>query len=348
MIDDARVYEILSEICEGVSPKRSKRGFVARCPVCGDSQKTNRIKRLHTDYYAKHDDWAITCYNGGCPFRSGNIYSLYATVKGVSFSDAKKYIDEDVYDSEAITKALSASPEPTVEEISVVQKSLDLDWNDCIWTTERHPLGRIEERYQKKLQDFIEDRKIPMEYASMLCIAYQGKYQGRVIIPIMHGSDMVYFQGRSVFQNIEPKYLNPDVDKELIISNVDKFNRDKYIIVVEGLIDSWMVEHNQGTSLNGGYFNDRLLEKLFLFTDKGLILVPDNPNIDKAGKEELQRYMKEGRYSGMVDYFIMDGSTIKDLNELKIAKPDLNIYEHIVTNKVGKFGAQMRMNLSGW
>jgi hypothetical protein len=346
MIDDARVFEILSEICENVTSKNNKRGFISRCPVCGDSQKTKRIRRLHTDYYDKHDDWAITCYNGGCPFRSGNIYSLYATVKGCTFSTAKKYINEDIYDAEAITKALSASKKVVHKKLET-QQSLDLDWDDVVFVDETDK-DTFKQRYRKKLFEFLLDRCIKKPYAYQVCVAYQGKYQGRVIIPIYQNGEMVYFQGRALFDNIEPKYLNPDVDKELIISNIDKFDRDKWIIVTEGLIDSWMVEDHQGTSLNGGYFHDRLIEKLFLYTNKGVILAPDNPNIDEAGKEELLRYMKEGKYAGKVKYFIMDDLFNKDLNNIRVEKPTLHIYNMVVENAVDLFTAKMRMKLSGW
>ena len=346
MIDDARVFEILTEICEDVTAKRSKRGFVARCPVCGDSKKTKRIRRLHVDYYSKHDDFAVTCYNGGCPFHSGNVYSLYAAVKGVSYGDARKYIEEDVYDPKAITKALSASkPKPAKVEI-LAQDGIDLEWSDVLTETQE-VTDRFEERYQAALSKFISDRQIPSPYKEEMVVAFQGRYQGRVIIPIYLNGKLMYFQGRSLFDNIEPKYLNPDVDKDMIVSNSDSFSRDKYIVVVEGLIDSWMVEDNQGTSVNGGYFNDDLIEYLLTLTDKGVILCPDNPFLDSAGRLELIRFMKESKYAGIVKYFIMAGA-YKDLNILKVAKPDYNIYQYIVAKSGDKWYTEMQLGVSIW
>ena len=346
MIDDNRVYEILTEICEEVSPKRSKRGYVARCPVCGDSQKSKKIRRLHVDYYSKYNDFVITCYNGGCSFRSGNIYSLYATVKGITFKEAKKYIDEDVYDSRKIIQSLSGSNAP-VKENTLNISSLDLNWSDVIMPNQE-VTNRFQDRAQTLLNDFIKDRCIPDEYADKIVVAVKGRYKGRVIIPIYINNELVYFQGRSLFQNIEPKYLNPDVDKEMIISNSDKFSRDKYIIATEGLIDSWMVEDYQGTSVNGGYFSDELIEKLLTMTDMGVILVPDNPLIDNAGREELIKYLKEGRYAGKVSYYFIQDNNAKDLNNIRQMHPELNIYSHIISHKVGKFGAEMKLSVSNW
>lgn len=348
MIEDNRVYEILTEICESVSHKRNKRGFIARCPVCGDSQKSKRIRRLHTDYYTKHNDWAITCYNGGCPFRSGNLYSLYATVKGITFREAKKYIDEDKYDSEKIIQALSGSKAPEeIEEIQVSQE-LSLHINDILFMNDEVPDDRIKRRYHTALIKFIKDRMIPEDYAIQMCVAHSGRYQGRVIIPIFIDRKLMYFQGRSLFDNVKPKYLNPDIDKSMIISNSDNFSRDKYIIVTEGIIDSWMVEDHQGTSVNGGYFSDELIDFLLTKTDKGVILVPDNITIDKGAKDTLEKFLKESRSAGKVGYFLMPGSRNKDLNNLRVSNPDLNIYEYIVENMIGKFATEMKMNLEGW
>jgi len=347
MIDSARVREILSEICEDVTPKRSKMGFISRCPVCGDSKKSKRIKRLHTDYYSSYNDWVCTCYNGGCPFHSGNIYSLYATVKGISFSEAKKYINDDVYDSGKIISALSGSRVSNIIETITVQNILDLNLTDCIF---QDYIGNntILLRYKKVLTEFLENRCIPQEYRDMICICYRGRYQGRVILPIYLNNKMVYFQSRSLFPNITPKYLNPDIDKSLIISNSDRFSRDKYIILTEGLIDSWMVEEFQGTSVNGGYFSDELIEKLLSMTDKGVIVVFDNPKIDKAGKEGLMKFWKESRFFGKVGYFIIPDKISKDLNDFKRNNKDIHIYEYIVNNFRDKWITEMNLKLNGW
>lgn len=348
MIDDTRVYEILAEICEDVTHKRSKRGFVSRCPVCGDSNKSKRIKRLHTDWYDKYDDWVVTCYNGGCQFRSGNIYSLYAEVRGVTFTEAKKYIKEDVFDAEAIRKALVGNNKDKKKQVVVKQDpDIDLEWSDVV-TPDQEVTDRIQQRYQQALNKFISDRLIPDEYSKDMVAAFQGRYQGRVIVPIYLEGRLRYFQGRSLFPNIEPKYLNPDVDKDMIVSNSDKFDRDMYIIVVEGLIDSWMVEYNQGTSVNGGYVNDILIAHLLKLTDKGIILVPDNPNMDIAGRDTLLTFLKESIYKGKVNYFLMNGCISKDLNDLRIAEPEINIYEHIVSNKKSLFATEMKLKLSRW
>ena len=92
MVDFCRVLEISNEICDNVTYKGEH--IHARCPICGDSARA-RKKRLHIDWYQTYQEWVATCYNGGCPMRSANIYSLYAQATGMEYTEAKRYINND-------------------------------------------------------------------------------------------------------------------------------------------------------------------------------------------------------------------------------------------------------------
>ncbi len=345
MLDQTRVAEILSELGAGEYTERNGH-FKCKCFVCGDSQKSRKIKRLKISYYQQYGTWIAYCFNGGCEIKGTNIYSLYATVKGVSFSEAKKYCNEDVYDAKTIIESMSTS-KPKVEQLIDINPDVDLNWVHVV-NGGQLVTDRFQKRAQSALNNFICERHIPYDYAKDMVAAFDGKYKGRVIIPIYLDGRLRYFQGRSLFPNIEPKYLNPDVDKDMIISNSDKFDRGKYIMVTEGLIDSWMVGYNQGTSVNGGYFSDDIIQALLPLTDKGVILCPDNPNIDISGRKTLIQFMNESIYAGRVEYFLMDGTKDKDLNDLAIGFPELRIYEYIVRNKSSKFKTEMKLNLNGW
>ncbi len=344
MLDQTRVAEMLSELGGDYTERNGH--FKCKCFVCGDSKKSVRTRRLKVSYYQQYDTWIGYCFNGGCEVKGMNIYSLYATVMGVTYSDAKKYINEDVYDTKTIIESLSGT-KPKVEVIVDVNPDVDLNWSDVIGPNQE-VTDRFQQRHQSALNNLISERHIPEQYAKEMVVAYQGKYKGRVIIPIYIKGQLRYFQGRSLFSNIEPKYLNPDVDKDMILSNSDKFDRDRYIVVTEGLIDSWMVDYNQGTTVNGGHFSDSIIQTLLALTDKGIILAPDNPSIDKAGRDSLIQFMEGSAYAGKVSYFIMGGTKYKDLNELKISHPNLNVYEYVVENRSHKFATEMKVNLSSW
>jgi len=341
MIDTDRVSDILNEICTIVKPKRNGNGFVCRCPICGDSSKSERVSRLHVDFYPKYQDWIAKCYNGGCPISgSTNVVSLYARAKGISFIKAKKFILDGVYDIDKLKERLSRKKQ-TQEQVPENHTDINLP-DDCL-DIDDTTKDRIKKRYQKQLKDFVTARHIPDDHKCY--VAYSGKYKGRVIIPVFVDDSLMYFQGRSLFDNIEPKYLNPDVDKTGIVLNSDMFNKDRSIIVTEGIIDSWMVEHNQGTPCLGSYFSDDLIKKLLKMTTKKVILCFDNPLIDKAGYDELMKFTMDSLYKGKVHYFFPNTKTFKDLNDLKINTPDLNVYDYVVKNAVSLYSVITKLKL---
>lgn len=343
MLDFYRALEVSNEICDGVTTKGE--GIVARCPVCGDSSKSKRIKRLHIDWYSRYDTWVVTCFNGGCPFRSGDIYSLYSAVKGCTYGEAKKYINQEVYEPSTIKKRLKTKIRP-IEVKEKTQQDFDIDFETECLTIHSIPDGVIQTRLQVALKKFISDRCL-FSQQDHIYVAHSGKYKCRIIIPIRVGGEIVYFQGRAILDSMEHKYLNPEVDKDTIILNSDNFDKDKMIVLTEGTIDAWMVDYNQGTPFLGSFVNDGFLDELYKHTDKGIIIAWDNPFIDNAGKDELMKFINGSRYSKKIKYFLMPHKDCKDLNDLKIKHPEVNdIYEFVVKNSFSYYNTIIKLRIS--
>ena len=340
MIEQNRVEQILNELCESVTEKPYKLGFKCRCPICGDSKKSIRTQRLHVDYYQRYDDWIAKCYNGGCRLSgSTNITSLYATANGISYLQAKKYINNEIFDSNKAKERLKkniiiTAPEPENKEIKLPEDIISIDDT---------PQDRFQERYKAALELFIKDRHIPKHHKCY--VAYNGKYKGRIIIPVYIDNKLMYYQGRSLFDVIEPKYLNPVIDKTGIVLNSDKFNKNKSIIVTEGIIDSWMVEDDQGTSCLGAFFSDDLISQLFNYTERDVILCFDNPLIDQAGWDELSHFIEESKYKHKVKFFFDPQKDYKDLNDLRKNNNNLNIYSHIIDNSYNLYAIKAKLKL---
>jgi hypothetical protein len=118
--------------------------------------------------------------------------------------------------------------------------------------------------------------------------------------------------------------------------NKNKFDRDKYIIATEGLLDAYSIGH-QGTSYLGGYISDDFIKKLLKLTDVGVILAPDNPSIDKRGKEAISKFMKE-RISNdsRIKFFIYPSNSYKDINNI-VAKDKIDdVYRFVAENSYSK------------
>jgi hypothetical protein len=338
MIEFSRVYELTSEICDNITIKDNK--IITRCPICGDSQKTQKKKRLRISPY--NNTWMCYCWNGGCEVKGLNFYSFYSLATGLSYSEAKTFIDNNTYNSSLLKKKLKKPKKKEKQSVSIeYNKEFDIDFkNECI-TLDDKPNGILQDRLYNALQQFIKDRYIP-DYK--LYVAFDGKYKGRIIIPIIINNKIVYYQGRAV-TDIEPKYLNPEIEKESIISNSDKFNKEKSIILTEGIIDSWMIEDNQGTTFLGSHVNDCFLEKLFKMTDKDVIIVWDNLLIDKAAQEEIENFFDNSIYKKRVKYFLPSLKNFKDLNDLKILKPSLNMYDYVIKNSYSYYNTVIKLKL---
>jgi len=328
------VTDFVYSICEGVKESKNGEHFTARCPICGDSKKSQVKRRFNLDYNKGQP--IFHCFNCG---ESGSFLQLYSKFNNISISEAIKQLYN--YDSEHLIQRLSERKrEKVIEDID--KETFDYILEDCIGPNDTIE-GITMSLYQKSLQTFIQDRCIPDEYE--VYIAYRGKYQGRYIIPIVDGNDdIIYFQGRASSSDIIPKYDNPTVAKSSIVFNEHRFQRDKYIIVTEGILDAMMLG-TQGTTCLGTHITDDFIKRLLKLTDKGIIIALDN---DKAGFQSLLKFIEKNKYSSMVKYFRFPQKyKYDDINKYVTKEKDKNAYDFVVNNKHSKAAILSYMKLGG-
>jgi hypothetical protein len=304
--------------------------FLSRCFICGDSKKNPYKKRFNMDWNNGVPGWH--CWNCG---RHGNFYEIYSIVKGLSYDDAKKEIftfeaSIKQYKKRGNIKSVSINSQKEEKE----KEEDDFNWmKDKCYTIDDED-GMLCKQYINHLSKFIEDRKIPEVYKIYIC--HSGKYKGRIIIPIFNERGrIIYFQARRIPNTkIEPKYDNPVAPKELCILNRHKFDRDKDIIVHEGLIDAFMVG-NQGTSCLGKELSEDLIKELLSLTDKNVIIALDN---DAEAYKALSRFMLKNKYAQKVKYFLYpkEFRGYDDINSIVRSneKGIINIYKLITQNSV--------------
>lgn len=310
------VYENLS------SPEVNKNGnhWTARCPLCGDSKKSIKKKRFNLDY--KDGNPIYHCFNCG---ESGSFLSLYGLIHGIPFEEVKKHIFK--YNKGAIYKKLTNKR----MKKDIYQKGElfdDIFYSNSIGLHSKCD-GYIERKYQSILKNFYEKRNIPKDIE--LRIAYNGLYRDRILIPVFEGEHVVYFQGRSIHDNNERKYLNPKASKSIIL-NRDKFDFDKYIIIVEGLLDAYVIG-DQATTCLGSYISLKFLDEVYKHTNVGVIIAFDN---DIPGKKSLINFIKENPKKNAVKYFLTPEkyNDANDINNI-VEKYSLNtsqLYDIIVKN----------------
>jgi DNA primase len=308
----------------------SKNGthFLARCLLCGDSKKSKNKKRFNLEY--NNGSPMYHCFNCGS---SGSFPELLSKVKGIPITEALREIYR--YDPELIAKRLSnektAPPEPIIEK-QIFNHIL----KDCVGVN-AEPEGIIEKTHQSVLLDFIKQRKVPQD--TNIYIATAGEYKGRIIIPITEGEDIVYFQARSLEENPTRKYMNPQARKNIIF-NKEKFERDKYIVVTESLLDAFQIP-KQGTTCLGSSISDGFIDQLLNLTDTGIIIALDN---DKTGKKRLIDFLNTSK-APKLKYFLMPYDE-KDLSRLAIRHPEItSMYDFVVKHSVSMFEAKIRLKM---
>lgn len=336
-------FEKIVEIAEwlpNVKIDWSRKHIESRCPYCGDSRTKKKVRRFYIDFYPTYDTFIFKCFRCG---ESGNIISLYTYLFNCSYEEARKRLTNKKYDPDYIKKFTNPSKKRNEEE-TIIDEDLDIDLKNECFSLNFTPTSLVEKSAIKKLKEFKEKRKIPDSLP--IYIAHKGRYKGRIIIPIYVNNKLVYFQGRALYDDILPKYLNPHVEKNKIILNIDKFDPEKYIIITEGIIDAHSLENNQGTCVIGGYIDTNFINKVMEYTNKGIIICLDNPKKDQNSREVLKKLIDKNinKYKEKLYFFVMpDKYDAKDLNDLAKDYNMKNIYDFVVNNKHSIL--YMKMNL---
>ena len=318
MFDLQIVSDFAYQYLQKVTTQKNGTHFYTRCPLCGDSKKNSRKKRFHLDWHNGNPGYH--CFN--CD-EAGPFLKLYAIVKGISESQAKSELFK--YDSDRIKKSL------TRKNIAQIFTSETKSYNYILENCLDEPTASVLSDYWMGiLNSFREDRQIPKEYKLYFC--FTGRYKNRIIVPVYKGNDIIYFQGRRIPGTLmQPKYLNPLTEKQIIIHNEENFVRDKYIVVTEGLIDAFSC-YTQGTACLGKEISEPFLKGLFCLTDKGVIIALDN---DESGGKSLDKFMKNNAYNQRCRYFLMPDKykyDCKDINDIKVKYNVDNLYELVVNN----------------
>jgi 5S rRNA maturation endonuclease (ribonuclease M5) len=329
------VSEFMNENCESVTEKNGK--FHCRCPLCGDSQKSQRKKRFHLTFYS--DDKIIyNCFNCNA---SGTFTKLYAFFKGIKEDIAYK----ELHGFTSVKKRLGKVKN---NKLKTEDKKLigDTDYRlllekDCVCENVVS-VGYIESMAVKYLKKFRDERKVPNYVKLWFCL--NGNYKHRIIIPIYDKSGkIVYFQGRRISSKQEPKYLNPSAPKSLIIPNIERLESNNPIVIVEGLLDSYSISN--GTTGLGKSISEEFIKSLKKINEE-IIVVFDN---DDAGREARNKFFNENKYHKQVKYFLwsLKLSKAKDLNQIMVQnKLSIKEMDEIVrTNSYDYDDFYVRINL---
>ena len=303
--------------------KEHSNDVVARCPVCGDSQKNKHTKRLHL--YNKAGETRIGCFNGNCEVGNRTVGSFLRNFYPSVFDSYKSETsagkinqlfqkNEDVF---ADIKVIKQKP-ITTHNLFDFFKDIK-DCNEALLY-----LGKRGYFYNEQYGKFyfgFQDLQIGDKlYKITNCI----------IIPLYFEEEMYGFYSRNIANKEFWTYM-PEVNIGYKIWNFFGIDKNQECYIFEGIFDAISSGLKNCIALMGAKIPQERLNEL-----KKPVFVLDN---DKTGLINSLGYAKQG-YSVYVQ---PDKYKEKDMNELMLNNKDLNIAEMIKQNIYSSIMAQVKI-----
>ena len=165
----------------------------------------------------------------------------------------------------------------------------------------------------KQALNYIKKRNITDLMLQLYNIGFcaTGPYENRIIIPSYDENRRLnYFIARSFLNKTKRKYMNPVVQKEIIIFNESLINWDEPVYIVEGAFDSIFIPN--AIPMLGKFMSEHLFKKLYDNAKKIIIVLdPDAWN----DQERLYHRLNCGKLMGKVWSIKLEGD--KDIADLQ-------------------------------
>lgn len=301
--------------------------ITARCPICGDSRTNKRMKRLHL--YNKGHITNVNCFNGDCPCHNKTVYTFLKEFFPNLFSQYKR----EQFGS-TIEKLANGETE---DVFSIFKKEEEYKKSEVL-------LCDLTEYFHK-----IEDHSEALEYLKSRGFNYKGQYgqwyfgfqdlkigeitykiTDAIIIPLYYNNQMYGFYSRNIKDKQFYTYMH-DANVGYKLWNWFNINKDKPVFIYEGIFDAIAGGLPNSIALMGAKIPEERLNEL-----KYPIFILDN---DKTGLKNSLEYSRRN----MNVYIQPEKYKEKDMNELKLNHPTINISDMIQKNLFKGISAEVRI-----
>ena len=210
--------------------KESPTEIVARCPVCGDSRKSQNKARLHL--YTANDATFVNCFNGDCPVHNKNMFSFlkqfYPNLydKFIYNYKRKKLLS---LNSDLFSKVKIEKESPKLPDI-VYQ-----DFSEYFIPLEKSPaLQYFESR------GFKYNTSMKLYYSNNVLKIGDKEYnlKNSIIIPLYTPDFKWYgFYSRNISEKKFSSYINKE-NNSYKVWNFFNVDRSKPVYIFEGIFDA--------------------------------------------------------------------------------------------------------------
>ena len=208
-----------------------------RCPYCGDSQKSRTKARGFV--YRKKNDLFYKCHNCGVGTTLGKL---------IEHLDSKSYKDYIMERYKSGVKTVNKEPEFKFNEPVFRSKDVCSTLNSLSELGEDHPARKIIDRRNLPISSY-KDLFLCPEFYKFTNNLIPNKFPSldgdhpRLLIPFRNEEGEVFaYQGRA-FGNEKPKYLTIKLQERDKIFGLDKIDKRKEVLVVEGPLDSLFLDN---------------------------------------------------------------------------------------------------------
>lgn len=316
----------------------------AKCPVCND-----RKARFHM--YEKNGMTFLHCFNGGCDMSDSQMrpHTFFRTYYPEIFESYKR---------ETFATNISSLRDRFSEENDLSKISWDLDDLSDPLITE------TKEEIQKPVQTLdlspylvdINNSQETLDYVRSRAITYSEEKYGKwfyaktdlkigettyntkesVVIPLYYNkkdtSSMYGFYSRKIHQKNFATF-NQEVNIGYKIWGWFQIDKKEETLITEGIFDCLTINYQNKIALMGAKIPEERLKEL-----SNPIFVLDN---DKTGILNSIEYAKRG----FKVYIQPNDYREKDMNELMLNHPNLDIYQMIKENIVSGISGVVRLKM---
>ena len=208
-----------------------------RCPYCGDSQKSRTKARGFV--YRKKNDLFYKCHNCGVGTTLGKL---------IEHLDSKSYKDYIMERYKSGVKTVNKEPEFKFDEPVFRSKDVCSTLNSLEELQDDHPARKIIDRRNLPISSY-KDLFLCPEFYKFTNNLIPNKFPSldgdhpRLLIPFRDEKGEVFaYQGRA-FGDEKPKYLTIKLQERDKIFGLDKIDKRKEVLVVEGPLDSLFLDN---------------------------------------------------------------------------------------------------------
>ena len=222
--------------------KETDLDITARCPVCGDSRKNKRTKRLHL--YEKNGVTNCNCFNGDCGVQNKTVYSflrdffpaLLPQYKKETFGNTLEKLSKN--ETADVFSSFKKEPEETLEQ----PEKVDILLHDL-----SSYMHKIEEN--QEALDYLKSRgfdynNLKDKYGQWyfgfqdLKIGEKNyKITNAIVIPLYYDGKMYGFYSRSIYDKVFFTYMH-DANIGYKIWNWFNVDKSKPVYIFEGIFDA--------------------------------------------------------------------------------------------------------------